>query len=265
MGIGKGLAGLRLLAILGIVAVPTSALAHARLVSPAPRNNSDGLKAGPCGGVTKTASFTQLDAGATITVEWEETIDHSGCFDFALSTTAADPASGDKWVHLKRVPDPDGTVVPKKSTTTLELPPGVTCESCTLALRQVMQNATGGKCPGGTCTCAATDPDEMDGGSPTYFSCADIRIGDFPDAAPSADAGTEDEDGGSSSGGPTTVPTDGGGRTTEDNGTSPSRNLRAGAGDDGCNVGWGAPGGASLLASVGIGALAVLRRRRRSK
>lgn len=251
MGIGKGLAGLRLLAILGIVAVPTSALAHAHLTDPPsrPGTNDTTIKIAECGGLPRSGSFVQYDPGATITVKFKETVGHVGCYQVKL---------GDKddsnWVTLTQINDPAGNQGDQQ--TSVKLPDGFMCESCTLQLRQLMNDGAGNP------ACAA---DAGTASSGIYYSCADIRIGDFPDAAPSADAGTEDEDGGSSSGGPTTVPTDGGGRTTEDNGTSPSRNLRAGAGDDGCNVGWGAPGGASLLASVGIGALAVLRRRRRSK
>jgi hypothetical protein len=270
MGQGAALRGIRVFAVAAaLVAVPSAVFAHAQLISPKPRTANDGIKIPPCGNIPKTASFTQYDAGALITVQWREGIDHSGCFDFVLATTgqvgdaAADPQTGDKWMRLKRVPD-DGGTANTNFTTTVQLPPGVTCENCTLALRQIMANSNpGGICPGGQCICAANTPDEMDGGPPTYFSCADIRIGDFPDAAPSADAGDNDS-------GTSTTPTDGGGKVFDggDPGSSSSSSggapRRLSGGDDGgCSVGWNASTGAALFMVGGIGVLAVMRRRRK--
>lgn len=257
MGNGKGPFGFRAVVVALILAAPASVFAHARLMNPPPRSPADDNKSGPCGNVPRTTAFTQYEAGATITVTWQETIDHNGCFDIVFSEKEIDPTSGGEWRHLKRIQDDAGT--PNTTfTTTVQLPAGITCEKCTLALRQIMHDGAGGKCPGGTCVCNATDPDEMDGGSPTYYSCADIRVGDFPDAAPSipVDGGTSSSSSGGADPGDPNDP----GSSTSSGG---ARNLRAGAGDDGCSVGWGGATGIPAILGLGVGALAMLRRRRR--
>ena len=107
----------------------------------------------------------------------------------------------------------------------------------------------------------------------TYYSCADIRIGDFPDAAPcdpprgpdaGADGSTTPE---TDSGGPTTVPTDGGGKTVDagdDSGGPDGRrpNLHSGDGG-GCSVALGATSGRLVRGDGGLFGLALLRRRRK--
>lgn len=260
MGTGKGLKGFRLLAVAALVAAPSLTYAHALLVNPVPRDTTDTmLKMGPCGGdgqvpLLKGQPVAQFDAGATINVSFKETIGHVGCYQIRLSSTGDDK----NFQLLKQIDDPSASQ--GAQTAQVTLPPGVTCQNCTLQLLQHMRdNATVKTC----------DPDASPTatGTTLYHSCADIRIGDFPDAGPVAEAGPGDSDGGgSSSGGTTTVPTDGGGKTTSDpdNGATSGRNLRSGAGDDGCNVGWGATSGLSFFVSAGIGALALLRRRRRS-
>ena len=245
-----GLKGIGLLVIAIGVAAPQLASAHARLMSPKPRNNSDALKTGPCGGVARTAAPTTYSVGSTVTVNWEETIGHQGCFQIALSE-----ANDQNFTLLKQINDPAGGGPSTKYTDTVKLPDGVTCNDCTLVLRQLMQGAP---CPNNA------NPAQAAQG--TYYSCADIKIveGDAGPIEPPVD-----EDGGttssSSSGGTTTVPTDGGGKTTDpddDDEASPSRNLRAGQGE-GCNVGSGAAGGVSFFVTAGIAVMALRRRRRR--
>lgn len=253
MGIGKGF---RLLVVAAVLAVPATAFAHAHLTDPPsrPGTNDTTIKIGPCGNLPRSGSFVQYDAGATVTVAFEETIAHQGCYQFRLSTTGDDK----NFQLLKQVNDPAG--LGGKQTTQVTLPSGVTCEKCTLQMLQLMIGTT----------CAANqDPTAAMNAGNVYYSCADVRIGDFPDAGTSADSGTTTgTDGGSSSsssGGTTTVPTDGGGKTTnaDPDDSTGSRNLRAGAGDDGCNVGFGAGGGLSFFVSAGVGAMALMRRRRR--
>lgn len=253
MGNGMGLRGFRLFAIVAMVAAPASVYAHARLTTPTPRNNNSGIKIGPCGGLARTTQFQQYQPNQTVTVNWDETIEHGGCYDIVFS-----PANDNNWVRLRRVNDPldaaPGTnygANPRKFSTTVVMP-DASCVACTLALRQIM-NTNDLPCQPGTV-------DEMDGGPSTYFSCADIRVGDFTDAAPSVpfDGGIEDpdvDDGGPDPGSPA------------DPGSSSSgggnRSLRAGAGDDGCSVGWGGAGGIPAILAIGFGVLTVLRRRRR--
>ena len=247
-----GLKGIGLFVIALGVAAPQIASAHARLITPKPRNNDPGIKTGPCGGVARTATPTTYSVGATVTVNWEETIGHQGCFQIALSE-----ANDQNFTLLKQINDPAGGGPSTKYTETVTLPAGVTCDACTLVMRQLMQGAP---CP--------NNADPALAAQGTYYSCADIKIveGDAGPVDP-----PDDEDGGtsssssSSSGGTTTVPTDGGGRTTDpddDDDVAPSRNLRAGQGD-GCNVGSGAAGGVSFFVTAGIAVMALRRRRRR--
>jgi MYXO-CTERM domain-containing protein len=244
-----GLKGIGLLVIALGVAAPQMASAHARLTSPKPRNNSDALKSAPCGGVARTATATTYSVGSTITVNWEETIGHQGCFQIALSE-----ANDQNFTLLKQIPDPAGGN--QTYTDTVKLPDGVTCDACTLVMRQLMQ---GGPCP--------DNADPALAAQGTYYSCADIKIVEG-DAGPIDPPEGEDAGGttsSSSSGGTTTVPTDGGGKTTDpsdDDEAAPSRNLRAGQGD-GCNVGSGAAGGFSFFVTAGLAVMALRRRRRR--
>jgi hypothetical protein len=261
MALGKGLKGFSALAVALFVGAPSIANAHSLLVKPVPRDTTDTkLKMGPCGGdamngpLTKKTPVEQYQPGATITVDFKETVGHQGCFLFRLSSTGDDK----NFQVLKQVADPAG--VGGNMSTQLTLPAGVTCQNCTLQLIQVMLGAN----------CAATqDPTATS----NYYSCSDIRIGNFADAGALMDAGMPDYDAsstdepGSSSSGSTTTPTDGGGNTKdegdEDDGFTPSRNLQAGKGGD-CNVGFGDATDVSLFAMVGFGAMAMLRRRKKS-
>jgi predicted carbohydrate-binding protein with CBM5 and CBM33 domain len=138
------------------------ASAHARLKPTGtlkPRSDSSGLKTGPCGSVAvdETKRVT-LEAGDTLAVQWEETINHPGSFKFSFSENGA---TGFESNLLKEVPDTqDGSVTfddPStyhQYTTTLEVP-DITCDKCAIQLIQVMTEST----------------------PPTfYYSCADIKI-----------------------------------------------------------------------------------------
>lgn len=256
MGIGTSLRGFRLFAgAAGLVAVlvPATAAAHAYVMQPPSRDlgiaNLDARahKTGPCGGSPRVGMPTQYEPGATVQVKWQETIGHRGCYQIAFS-----PANDQNWVTLKQVDDPGNNPDDMIYTDTVTLPAGVTCKDCTLVVRQLMI--------GVACT-----PDAAPPAADTYFSCADIRVGDFPDAGPSVPpTPIEDAGGGSTSGGPTTTPTDGGGKTSTPGASPGSRKLSSvDAGDDGCSIGWGATGGFSLVTSSGLALLALARRRRR--
>lgn len=246
--------GFRLFVVLAAIAAPATAFAHAKLTTPKPRLDSDGIKLGPCGGTPRTKSFQQYQPGQSIPVTWREGIDHGGCFDVLFS-----PANDTGWVRLGRYDDTDiAAQYADASTTKMVTLPNMKCESCTLAVRQLMNT--------GDVLCNANTQDEMDGGVPTYFSCADIRVGDFPDAAPSEnDGGTVTPP--ADSGLPTTTPTDGGGKFVDasDEGSSGSAGrpgLRSGEGG-GCSVAMGATTGLSFGVTAALLALALGRRRRR--
>lgn len=141
------------------------AFAHARL-DPSkklkPRSESSGLKTAPCGDVpatTEASERTELVAGSSLTVEWQETINHPGHFRLAFSEKN-DEGFDDNILKDDIVDDQDGSVSSGDETTyhqfktTIKVP-DTTCDECTIQLIQVM-----------------TDRDP-----PTnYYSCADIRI-----------------------------------------------------------------------------------------
>src|SRR6187549_2177739 len=90
-----------LVALPALVAlISATAYGHARLKNPQPRDNQDGYKdpprtppgtGAPCG-ISEAASqpHTTLTPGAAITVTWEETVNHPGCFviDFSAANDA---------------------------------------------------------------------------------------------------------------------------------------------------------------------------------
>ena len=145
---------MKILIILSIL-FSSNAFSHARLradgITP-PRNNNAGLKTGPCGGVARTNSSVTLTAGSTITLTWEEVVQHPGSYEFSISL-----ANDQNFVRLKVVPDTqdNGNDLPHQYSTTLDIP-NVVCDACTLQMIQVMT--------------------ENPNNPRNYYSCADIKI-----------------------------------------------------------------------------------------
>lgn len=134
----------------------TDASAHARWaldgVTP-PRNTNAGIKTGPCGGVPRTATPATFAPGETITVTWEETIDHQGYF--IISFSEADDVGFEQNILKTGAELPDdqnGTPLPHKFSTTVTLP-AIECDACTLQLIQYMERSMS-----------------------NYYSCADIKL-----------------------------------------------------------------------------------------
>jgi Lytic polysaccharide mono-oxygenase, cellulose-degrading len=238
-----------------VLFVPMAASAHAYIKDPPSRDvaeanlNARAKKAGPCGGSPRTSTPTQFAVGQEITVTWEETIGHTGCYQIAFS-----PANDKDWVTLAQIDDP--AEKQNVQSAKVKLPAGVSCKDCTLVVRQLMLENEQNK----TCARDAAPPPTN-----TYYSCADIRVGDFPDAGPTlppSDGGSGDgDDGENSSGGVSTTPTDGGGKTNGANGGRRLSSVDADAG--GCSIALGATSGFSLATSIALGLMAVARRRRR--
>jgi uncharacterized protein (TIGR03382 family) len=153
-------------AVLGLLSLP--ARAHVRLVDPVSRYG-DEMKAGPCGrlGGTRTTFVTTRRPGDTITVVFDEIIDHPGyfriAFDPAGDAALAPPTyTGTDWVNpagvdvlLDRIANPPGL-------THGEVPvvlPDIECDTCTLQLIQVM-----------------TDKPPFDGADDFYYQCADLVL-----------------------------------------------------------------------------------------
>jgi hypothetical protein len=126
------------------------AFSHARLVSPTPRNNSAGLKIAPCGEIPKGTTPTMLIAGSTITVNWQETINHPGRFLFSYSVD-----NDQTFTQIAEVlDDQDGGGIHNFSTQITV--PNITCTNCTFRMVQSME--------------------ENPANPSLYFSCADVTI-----------------------------------------------------------------------------------------
>jgi hypothetical protein len=181
-------------ALLGVltfgVAARQPAFGHARLVEPKPRNNSTQYKNEmfACGGQPARAAtqpLTRLVAGQTTTIRFEETVNHPGCFLLDFS-----PDGDTNWQelpngnikHVGTAPNPtEQRPRPYMWTGTL---PNVTCENCTIRVRQVMMESRGGE----TAPCPPNPLNNV----PTYFSCANVVLA----AAQESDAGAPPRDGG---------------------------------------------------------------------
>jgi hypothetical protein len=173
------------------LAVPGLALGHAGLRVPTPRTTDiragTSIKTGPCGPYAPgTGARTTLTAGATFTVEFDETINHTGYFQLFYSEVRDTNfvLLQDRIPHSNAAPSPS-FANPRAYSTTITVP-NVSCSECTLQLIQVMEDRS----------------------PPTlYFSCADIAIvggpspdagvvpvdaGQAPDAAPAVDAAGPD-------------------------------------------------------------------------
>lgn len=168
---------------LGISCLPATALAHIRLIEPAPRHEQQ--KAGPCGAGTGDArgeAVSTFRPGQTITVRWQETVPHPGYFRISFDEEGldafADPAAagerGDPAVVLvDLIADKDGTQTYEQAVTL----PDVSCDRCTLQLVQVM-----------------TDKAPYGDGNDLYYQCADLVLSE--EAPETSGAPAEDEAGG---------------------------------------------------------------------
>lgn len=190
-------------ATLALCAVPAlmteHAAAHIRMDQPVARNVwaaqpfNDPIKQGPCGSgandprSTDPAKINTFAPGETITVSWEETVDHPGFYRIAIDMDGqddfVDPAGPTD------IKDPpvlpvlmDGITDMTDGTYSVEVTlPNETCDNCTLQLIQYM-----------------TDKDE------SYYICADLVI-----EGPVSGDGDGDGTGGTND--TTTEPTEGAG------------------------------------------------------
>lgn len=134
---------------------PSFAFAHARLKASnniVIRSNNAGIKTGPCGGVARAAIPADLVGGQKVTVNWEETIQHPGRYEFYFSE------SGDtNFKLLATVVDTqdDSATLPHQYSVELTMP-DISCTACTLQMIQVMT--------------------ENPANPRNYYSCADIKL-----------------------------------------------------------------------------------------
>lgn len=237
--------------VAGVALLPQIADAHTVLITPKPLSTDDNAKTAPCGctfgeGVSQCAPdymIAPYDLGETISITWNETIDHTGEFRVAFVAKPPEEVTDEEFAASEiqvTVPDEQAGGL---RTAELTLP-NTACENCTIQVRQFMEGAP----------------------SPYYYTCAAIRIGEAPPgvgggtgdggSAPIGSGGSTADTGGNDSAGP------GGTQKSEDEPTW------AGPVDDGCSAsgglgqsGLGQPGLALSVASM-IAALAFSRRRR---
>jgi len=158
--------------VLALGLTSSTASAHIQLRSPPARTTEQ--KAGPCGaaGSTRGTNVTTYTPGQTITLEWDETVDHPGHFRVAF-----DNEGDDAFINPLRSTDnfsftlmePIADKVGGRYTQQITLPT-TPCANCTLQLMQIMQ---------------VTEPYNS-----FYWQCADIVIaGDTPEPEPGDTSG----------------------------------------------------------------------------
>jgi hypothetical protein len=140
-----------------------TASAHIALTYPPPRTADQ--KSGPCGatGSKRSKTVTTFAPGATIAVEWDETIDHPGHFRIAFDDDGDDvfvnPNNpSDNFAFTLKEPIADKVGGHYTQTVTL---PNKPCTNCTLQLMQIMTTAV---------------PYNS-----FYYQCADIVLGEDSD------------------------------------------------------------------------------------
>lgn len=145
--------------ITSLLVVSQSSDGHARFKLNAAfqaRSTDTGLKEAPCGGVDVGQKRTILRTGETVTVEWEETINHPGFYRIAFSP---DGVTGfdDNILADNIIDNQDMAIVGMNYhsfSTTIVVPEP--CETCALQMIQYMTE----------------DPENPR----LYYSCADIQI-----------------------------------------------------------------------------------------
>jgi hypothetical protein len=212
-----------------ILLLPSLASAHIRMDVPDARTTTDiTLKQGPCGNETPDEPQV-LDgwvAGATVTVEFVETINHPSHFRIALSRTGddafVDPTSiDDKTTDGNELEDniPDNNTMNNGKISVEVTLPDEPCEHCVLQLIQSMHDKPA---------------------TPFYYQCADIVIGE------GANAGS----GGGGSGGSATGGTTGSGGESASGGDEASGGAPSGSSGGASSGGAISAGGASVGGSV---------------
>jgi hypothetical protein len=234
-----------------VLASSQVALAHVALRAPIVRDEA--MKDGPCGalGSTRGATVCTFRPGQTITIAFDETVEHPGHFRVAFDTDGQDfinpttPDDTDPTVLINDIADRVTSGEADWGYTQEITFPNVECDNCTLQLIQVMSTA------------ATYDEGDL------YFQCADIVLSnaapETPDPAcvapPPDDGGDPPDDG--SGGGDDPPPDDGSG--DDGTGGDPSHSGAAG----GCALAAGGGRGLSGTVLVLLGALLLQGRRRR--
>ncbi|HKE15960.1 MAG TPA: SCE4755 family polysaccharide monooxygenase-like protein [Kofleriaceae bacterium] len=249
------------LAVALVGASAPTALAHIQLRTPLQRTTE--LKNGPCGAPndTRGQNVCQFRPGSTITVQFDETVEHPGHFrvsfdddgqDGFVDPTGFDDTSGGPTVLLDGIADRD-TRADGNSLYSIQVTlPDVECDNCTLQVIQVM-----------------SDKPPYGDGNDIYYQCADLVLSQSAPAEPApgcapAAGGGDDAGPGGGGGGADAGPGGGGGGGSGDAG-----NTSGGATGDpsdaggGCATAGSARTGAPAALFIGLAALFAIRPRRR--
>lgn len=192
---------------LALVAFAPAAAAHIRLLEPQARYEitgfDTGIKSCPCGlgGSNRSCNVAQdgsdpdrstdrvsrFEAGSTITLRFDEYVDHTGSYRVAFDPDGADFADFNSNILVPIVADPPGGEGNTGEGAIWEIEvtlPNMTCTNCTLQLIQAMH---------GDQTTPVTDPAALS----TYYTCVDLELvapGTLGEA-PEPGEGTEPEPG----------------------------------------------------------------------
>ena len=179
-----------------IMLLPTVAEAHIGLMSPTSRYGPNILKTGPCGaaGGSRSNNVFTFAPGQTITVIWDEYIDHPGHFRISFDEDGDDdfvdpPCINNCTGYPAVFPDfeqfsndtvlMDGIQDTSGGLTTIQVQlPDIECDNCTLQVIQVMYDK----------------PPYVNPGNDIYYQCIDLiltRQQNAPDAGVD-DAGVDD-------------------------------------------------------------------------
>ncbi len=233
--------------LLAATTVTASASAHTVLVNPPPLIGNDDAKTGPCGctfgggGIECPTDYTvtELEAGAQVTVSWNETVNHPGEFRIAYAPVAPEAATvadfDDAVDQVTVADDMAGGLFSQTFTV-----PNTPCDLCTIQVRQFMSDS-----------------------GDNYFTCAAVRIVGSGEGGATPSTTTTTVTSGS---GPTTAVTTGSGNPSDDDGGGGEAQWQPEPEEGGCSAtgeGGGASFGAALLLAL-AGAFAATRGRRRS-
>jgi MYXO-CTERM domain-containing protein len=246
------------LAFAAALSAAAATQAHIKLLSPVSRH-PDLLKTGPCGVAndTRGTSITYLEPGATIAVEWDETVEHPGHFrimfaedgfDFPVPAAFDDsctPGDVNNGVHCLADPIAD---LPNQPNYTYEVTlPNTPCDNCTLQVIQMM-----------------TDKPPYGDGNDIYYQCADLVLQVGAGGGPATTSSSSSTSTGTGTG----TGAGGGGATTGagTGGDSGGIDVTPDPDDDGgCSFRFGGDESAPVsMAAAALGLLALASRRRRS-
>jgi len=164
---------------LALASIASTASAHIELRDPPARyeitNFDTGIKSCPCGlgssnrtcnlavdssDPDRSTRVSRFEAGSTITLVFDEFVDHAGRFRVAFDPDGADMADFNANI-LEDVPDPAGT---GGQTWEIQVTlPNMTCTNCTLQLVQAMEVDV---------NTPVADPAPIS----SYYSCVDVEL-----------------------------------------------------------------------------------------